>query len=538
MDDTYTGAQREALEILSIVHAVCVDMKIKYTIWGVGAIVIQYGMPFDFMPANSISIALPVPEYEMLIAKLKTVCHEQGLVVVDHTNTAQFDFLGFWVARPNRVRLAPERKGEEIYYYTRVSVIPIIYSGNTSRESRRLCRYIKHRLELLNARSPLPHKSFFRSPKSTYRRLRQKHYANTRQAERITAEALYKELMSHNVPTEYAVIATTEVMTTEMMTTEVVDFFGAETYISPAATSHLKEFYTDSVLERMEKVSDLRLCGGETLRRIQLIQLEMLVEIDRICRKHHLQYTIAFGTFLGAVRHKGFIPWDDDADVNMPYEDYKKLTEIIDSELDADKYYFRHQDKEEDCNITFGHLKRNGTIYAKPGRDGYKFHPGVFVDIVPLFNGAPNFFLHLLHTRICWFFRTACWAHMGADGERKFLKRFYYRQLAKIGNKKAYACFILFAAMFKQPSGKMAFFNGLDRSPYNIGFAKRRCFDDAVEIEFEGHKFLSPPDVEDVLRYCYGNDYLLLPPVRKRVPKHNAIIELGGLYSYDQGSAG
>jgi lipopolysaccharide cholinephosphotransferase len=284
----------------------------------------------------------------------------------------------------------------------------------------------------------------------------------------------------------------------------------------------------------MEKVSDLLLCGGETLRRVQLIQLEMLIEIDRVCRKHNLKYNIAFGSFLGAVRHKGFIPWDDDADINMPYEDYKRLTEIIDSEIDGEKYYFRFQDKEEDCNITFAHLKRNGTVYTKPNREGFKYHPGVFVDICPLFNGAPNIFLHVPHTLICWFFRTACWAHIGANSEKKFIKRLYYQQLAKIGNKKAYSFFLRCAAIFKKPSDKMAFFNGLDRSPYNIGFVKRECFDDPIEVEFEGHKFLAPPNIEDVLRYCYGDDYSLFPPVKYRRPTHKAAIDLGGLYSYER----
>ncbi|MFR5941210.1 MAG: phosphorylcholine transferase LicD [Parabacteroides merdae] len=69
------------------------------------------------------------------------------------------------------------------------------------------------------------------------------------------------------------------------------------------------------------------------LRSCQLKQLEILKIFDRICRKHNLRYWIDGGTLLGAVRHKGFIPWDDDLDVAMPSEDYKKLDQIIQSEL-------------------------------------------------------------------------------------------------------------------------------------------------------------------------------------------------------------
>ena len=207
-----------------------------------------------------------------------------------------------------------------------------------------------------------------------------------------------------------------------------------------------------------------------------------------------------------------------------------KLIEVIDDELDSEKYYFRYQDKETDCNITYAHLKRNGTIYTKRGRDGFKYHPGVFIDIVPLFNGAPNFFFHIIHTRVCWFFRTACWAYVGADSEKIKWKRYYYRLLARIGNKRAYRLFIKAATFFKYKRNKMIFLNGLDRSPYNIGFVKRECFDNPIEIEFEGYKFLAPRDMKEVLDYCYGKDHMKYLPIERRVPKNDALIELGDLY--------
>lgn len=78
----------------------------------------------------------------------------------------------------------------------------------------------------------------------------------------------------------------------------------------------------------------------KSLGKLKILELEILKEFDRICKKHNLNYTVAFGTVLGAVRHQGFIPWDDDIDVHMKYEDYKKFEEIVTDELD-DKFYFQ-----------------------------------------------------------------------------------------------------------------------------------------------------------------------------------------------------
>lgn len=312
---------------------------------------------------------------------------------------------------------------------------------------------------------------------------------------------------------------------------ERVHFFGVDTYAFVDAQTVIERNYPHWLKEPPDQqTSDLLLRGGKDLRRVQLIQLEMLVELDRICRKYGLKYNIAFGTLLGAVRHKGFVPWDDDADINMPYEDYEKLKQVIEQELDHEKYYFRIQEKEPDCNITYAHLKRNGTIYTKPDREGFRYHPGVYVDIVPIFNGAPNLFLHTVQTRICWFFRTACWAHMGANSEKKFWKWKYYQLIAKIGNKRAYQQFIRFATMCQHKRDKMLFLNGMDRSPYDIAFVRRECFDSPVEVEFEGHMFCAPPDINGVLEYCYGKDYMMAPTLLSRRPKMNARISLGGLY--------
>ncbi len=80
----------------------------------------------------------------------------------------------------------------------------------------------------------------------------------------------------------------------------------------------------------------------EMLKQIQEIELEMLLEVDRICKENNIKYSIIGGTLLGAVRHGGFIPWDDDADVAMLRPEYEKFCSIIDAKLDSSRFYFQN----------------------------------------------------------------------------------------------------------------------------------------------------------------------------------------------------
>ena len=122
-----------------------------------------------------------------------------------------------------------------------------------------------------------------------------------------------------------------------------------------------------------------------TLRKAQLIILDMLIEFDAICTKHNLSYWLDSGTLLGAVRYQGFIPWDDDIDLSMPVEDYNKFKDIATSELSSDVFF---QTKEADENFKFDYIKLSSNKadiveFHEKDRD-IQYHQGVFVDIFPM----------------------------------------------------------------------------------------------------------------------------------------------------------
>lgn len=123
----------------------------------------------------------------------------------------------------------------------------------------------------------------------------------------------------------------------------------------------------------------------EILRKAQLVMLDMLIEFDAICKKHQLQYWLDSGTLLGAVRHQGFIPWDDDIDLSMPVEDYNKFLNIAKSELSSEIFL---QTSHTDKQFKFDYIKlrsNKARIIEFHERDkDIKYHQGVFVDIFPM----------------------------------------------------------------------------------------------------------------------------------------------------------
>jgi len=130
---------------------------------------------------------------------------------------------------------------------------------------------------------------------------------------------------------------------------------------------------------------DEPMIAPEILRKAQLIMLDMLIEFDAICKKHQLRYWLDSGTLLGAVRHQGFIPWDDDIDLSMPVEDYNEFLSVANSELSKEIFL---QTSQTDKNFKFDYTKlrsNKASIVEHHEKDqAIKYHQGVFVDIFPM----------------------------------------------------------------------------------------------------------------------------------------------------------
>ncbi len=132
------------------------------------------------------------------------------------------------------------------------------------------------------------------------------------------------------------------------------------------------------------KFEDEIICGFKVTskrKEIWAIELELLKKIIEVCEKYDLTYFAIGGTLLGAVRHKGFIPWDDDIDIGMPRKDYEKLLQIVDKEFDEDIFF---QTPYND-NLFRGHaqLRASKTTAVLPYEINGRFNQGIFIDIFP-----------------------------------------------------------------------------------------------------------------------------------------------------------
>lgn len=124
---------------------------------------------------------------------------------------------------------------------------------------------------------------------------------------------------------------------------------------------------------------------GNELKKIQRIELEIFEEIIRICQQNDIEYFIIGGTALGAVRHEGFIPWDDDIDIGMTREDYDKFLKKAQSEL-APGYFLQNFNTDPNAPAYFSKIRKNGTIFMEYCNRNIDMHHGIFVDIFPYDN--------------------------------------------------------------------------------------------------------------------------------------------------------
>lgn len=140
------------------------------------------------------------------------------------------------------------------------------------------------------------------------------------------------------------------------------------------------------------------------MKAIWAVELDLLTELQRVCNKYNLKYYADGGTLLGAVRHRGFIPWDDDIDIMMPREDYSKLCKIAKEEF-YEPYFF--QINETDPGSSHGHaqLRNSMTTAILGGRDKFSNHnQGIFIDVFPVDVIPDNKFLRHFHRFLINFF--------------------------------------------------------------------------------------------------------------------------------------
>lgn len=545
--DSMNLAHRESLELLEIVHQICKENDIKYTLSAASLIAYENNMDFE-QCVPIIYISLFYREYKELESHLKSfVEHNKEFSYHNYYNTEQMDGFESWFVKEPKIVLSEGKKKESFYYGTRLVITPLFYVGDTEEEWDKAYSLFKDTTCTMNARAVLTGKPLKSYIKLTPKRRISNYYIKKRGV--YTYERCIKEY-GDKLPSKYVVLPfvvgrndrninsvpwivneNSKKITQDIWRdVEEITLYGVQCYCVKNREICLccyPDHYVKNTLDKNK--SHLALNGNTYLWRVQQIQVELLKEFDRICREHGINYNISFGTLLGAVRHKGFIPWDDDIDVTLCSEDFDRLDEIMKKELDDEKYYFRCPANEENNHLIFKHLERKGTIYTKPGRNKLTQEIGVFIDVFPMYPSAHFMLSDWIHAKICRYWRTALWATIGADSEKDEKKRKKYKKMAKPGNKVCYERFVRAANFFKN-SKYLKFWIAMDRNPYKVPLVRASNYVDTIDMEFEGYKFMAPRNYEEILDYCFGKDWRKYPSLRGRVASHKAIMEIGDLY--------
>jgi len=265
------------------------------------------------------------------------------------------------------------------------------------------------------------------------------------------------------------------------------------------------------------------------IRDVQKVQLEILLEFDRICKKYNITYQLFAGTLLGAVRHDGFIPWDDDVDVCLTREDYNQFLRICEKELN-NQYFLQTYETDKNYISQFAKLRKNNTIFIESGTSECDIHHGIFIDIFPLDNILPNSFkgevqiilLHILYSlnisqvkNLCLGIesvinRYSClFIHSFAKAIPKNWMDKIQKSVSCLFNNKKTKYITLLTVMYSKNMYKKYMF-------------KRKDFYNTILHEFEGHYFPIPKNYDKVLSNIYGN-YNKFPPKNKQNPHHGVI---------------
>ncbi|MGN1311389.1 MAG: phosphorylcholine transferase LicD [Bacilli bacterium] len=253
----------------------------------------------------------------------------------------------------------------------------------------------------------------------------------------------------------------------------------------------------------------------KTLDKLHEVELEILDEFTKICKKHNLNYFLTGGTMLGAVRHEGFIPWDDDIDIGMPRHDYDLFVKYAQTELDK-KYYLDCYETNKNYYLPFSKIKKNNTIFDEESTHHIDNHKGIFIDIIPFENAKKQ---DSLTQKIQAILVRNIQETIFCKIDVRKIKNTRHPLLTRILN-------IFSKQTLMNVQNKLLHMNKDDNSEYLVALAgtygyqketsKRSVFLPGKKIKFNNREYYGMNDPDAYLTKIFGN-YMELPPKDKRV---------------------
>lgn len=258
------------------------------------------------------------------------------------------------------------------------------------------------------------------------------------------------------------------------------------------------------------------------LRKLQMTQLEILQIVDEFCKTHHLRYSLYAGTLLGAVRHQGFIPWDDDLDICMPREDYDRLIELWPKQ-GLFGCFLQNKENAPGFSQSFSKIRKAHTTFLQREDKAGAYHTGIFIDIFPIDRIPSSWFSSV------WF-RWNCMCY-------QLFTREFVPSRSNVLVRGVSAVFLLLVPERKRPSVRRKLLKRITHygNQTNLNTVAIETMaslqvkypadmlDHYVELPFEGQAFMCFADWDELLKREFGN-YMELPPESERTWKHHPII--------------
>lgn len=261
------------------------------------------------------------------------------------------------------------------------------------------------------------------------------------------------------------------------------------------------------------------------LKHLQSLLLSIMKEIDAICKKHGIIYYLNGGNALGAIRHNGFIPWDDDFDIMMHSDDYKKFISVCRQELDPERWYV--QEAWVDWPCCFSKIRLKGTYFEDIGE--WKGVPedcrGVFIDVFELVNAPDSKFQRLLQYTSAKMLTAHSLLLKGYQTDSTIKKAtIFCSRILQIK-----IVFNLTKSMVYRYNNKInstTIGNLFGMSRLHNAFYDKEVFGTPFYHKYEDMELPLPAKYEVYLTQAFG-DYMTLPPVDKRKPAHSLTVDFG-----------
>lgn len=266
------------------------------------------------------------------------------------------------------------------------------------------------------------------------------------------------------------------------------------------------------------------------LKRLQQSQLEILKDVDRVCKENNIEYYVTWGSALGAVRHGGFIPWDDDIDISMTWKNYVKFEEVAPKALNS-KYFYQSMKTDKEHFIAWNKVRINNTTSMEPDFKHMKCHYGICMDVFPIV-GVPK-------SKIKKFAqKSMIFAYRALKHEKYLTNRkpegntiFKIAYGALPRSLKTFLDKKLLKEITKYDTDTAHAWVEFFTEAYDKTLFDREVFGNGHKIMFEDMEVTIPEKYNEYLEKTYG-DYMVLPDEKDRIGHGEVILDFDKSYEH------